>query len=107
MTIDERIEALTQSLELLSGMHRELQKQTAATTAATLAATEQTAAATAAALAATEQTAAALAATGDRLDRLTALTEALAGGILAHDNQIGTLVSIAAKHEATLRGPRE
>jgi hypothetical protein len=80
-------------------MHRELEKQTAATTAATLAATEQTAAALAAL--------AALAATGDRLDRLTALTEALAAGILAHDNQIGTLVSIVAKHEATLRGPRE
>jgi hypothetical protein len=30
MSIDERIEAIAQSLELLAGMHRELEKQTAA-----------------------------------------------------------------------------
>jgi len=29
MTIDERIEALTQSLELLAGMHRDLEEATA------------------------------------------------------------------------------
>jgi hypothetical protein len=30
MTIDERIEALTQSVELLASLHRDLEKETAA-----------------------------------------------------------------------------
>jgi len=37
MTIDERIEALTQSLELLSSLHTDLEKQTAARFAETAA----------------------------------------------------------------------
>jgi hypothetical protein len=36
MTTDERIEALTQSVALLVGLHRELEKQTAARFAETL-----------------------------------------------------------------------
>jgi hypothetical protein len=83
MTIDQRIEALTQSLELLATLHHDLEKMHR----------EQE-----------QKSTARFTETDERLDRLTGLTEALGAGIVAHDNQIGTLVSIVQKHEATLRG---
>jgi non-ribosomal peptide synthetase component F len=42
MTIDERLEALTQSVELLATLHRDLERETAARFAETAAATAKT-----------------------------------------------------------------
>ena len=38
----------------------------------------------------------------DRMDRLTGIVEALAGTVVAHDNQIEGLIAVAEKHDAQI-----
>lgn len=38
----------------------------------------------------------------ERMDRLTGIVEALAGTVVAHDNQIEGLIAVAEKHDAQI-----
>ena len=38
----------------------------------------------------------------ERMDRLTGIVEALAGTVVAHDNQIEGLIVVAEKHDAQI-----
>ena len=40
--------------------------------------------------------------TGQKIDRLTSIVETLAASVEAHDNQIGALIELAAKHDAQI-----
>jgi hypothetical protein len=38
----------------------------------------------------------------EQLERLTGIVDALASSVVAHDNQIGALITLAEKHEKAL-----
>jgi hypothetical protein len=78
MTIDERLEALTQSLELMASIQRDREARQ-------------------------EKTEAATAAMGTRLDKVETVLAAMGSVIESHDRQLGLLIEMAKDNAAAAR----